>query len=207
MAETPEPVAVSELKTPVRVEAREGFRVWVEFTDGVAGEADISDFASQPGFSCWSDRARFESVCINENDYLDWGVGEDSWESAIDPDEIYSRITGLSMEEIYPEWAAQQRDGPSPTEVTAVEPRDGFTVWLRFADGTSGVADLTFLADSPAFAGWQDRAYFESVRVVPGGDVVWGDDLYRCGYSLYIDLTGLPWEVVWARMREKIVGV
>ena len=29
----------------------------------------------------------------------------------------------------------------------------------------------------------------------------------RCGYSLYIDLTGLPWEEVWARLREKIIVV
>ena len=203
-----EPVAESEdLKTPIRVEAREGFRIWVEFDDGVSGEADISDFASQPGFACWRDRSRFERVQINAYDYLDWGIDEDRWESVIDPDEIYSRITGLSMEEIYPEWATQQRDRPSPTEVTAVEPRDGFTLWLEFADGTSGIADLSFLADSPAFTGWQDRSYFESVRVVPGGDVQWGDDLRRCGYSLYIDLTGLPWEEVWARLREKIIVV
>ena len=92
------------------------------------------------------------------------------------------------------------------TDVVKVEPREGFTLWLEFADGTSGIADLAFLADSPAFADWQDRAYFESVHIA-GGDVRWGDDLMRCGYSLYIDLTGLPWEKVWERINDKVVVV
>ena len=87
------------------------------------------------------------------------------------------------------------------TQPIRVEAKEGFTVWVEFADGTSGIADLSFLADSPAFEGWQDRAFFESVRI-EGDGVVWGDDLERCGYSLYIDVTGLSWQEVWSRLRS-----
>lgn len=186
------PVAEPELKTPIRVEAREGFRIWVEFDDGVAGEVDVSDFASEPGFACWSDRSRFEGVRLNINDYLDWGLGEDPWEAVIDPDEIYSRITGLSIEEIYPGWAERAAPlGSGFPTVLRVEPRDGLTIWLEYSDGERGELDLSRHADGPAFAGWKDRAYFESVRISEESfSIDWGDDLQMCPDALYLELTG-----------------
>ena len=93
------------------------------------------------------------------------------------------------------------------TDPINVEPRDGFSIWIEFADGTNGVVDLSFLASSPAFAGWKDRAYFESVRINEYHDVQWGDDLGRCGYALYIDLTGLPWQEVVARNAKPVAIV
>lgn len=93
------------------------------------------------------------------------------------------------------------------TDPVKVEPREGFTIWIKFADGTSGVVDLSFLADSPAFAGWKDRAFFESVRIDESRDVMWGSDLGRCGYALYIDLTGLPWQEVLARDAKPVAVV
>lgn len=190
-----EPVAEPDWKIPIRVEAREGFQISVEFNDGVSGIADLSDLADQEDFSGWRDRAYFERLRIGEYDHVYW----DDSVACVGPDDLYQRVTGLTEAEVYPELAeeiAQRRDGPSPTDVVAVEPRDGYSLWVEFADGTSGIADLTFLASGPAFAGWQDREYFESVRLAGGGDVTWGDDLERCGYSLYIDVTGLPWEEV-----------
>ncbi len=93
------------------------------------------------------------------------------------------------------------------TDPVKVEAREGFSIWIEFADGQSGVVDLSFLADGPAFAGWKDRGYFESVHINKARDVEWGDDLQRCGYALYIDLTGLPGDEVWARINETVVVV
>lgn len=199
-----EPAAADELKTPIRVEAREGLRVWVEFDDGVSGEADVSDFADKPEFACWRDRSRFGRVRLNLHDYLDWGLGEDPWEAVIDPDEIYSRITGLSIEDIYPNWAdpKEQDDcDEEATNVLRVEPREGLAIWLEYRDGSSGVVDLSHLAGGPAFVGWKDRAYFESVHISDYGTVQWGDDLDLCEDALYLDLTGKTAEEVFPVLR------
>lgn len=183
-------------KVPIRVEARDGFRIWVEFNDGVSGVADLTDLADLKDFRSWTDRASFERMRIGEYDTVYW----DDENACVGSDELYSRVTGLTEDEFYPELSAKRSlvgDGPSPTDVVAVEPREGYSLWVEFADGTSGTADLSFLADGPAFAGWKDREFFESVRICEwGGDVEWGDDLQRCGYSLYIDVTGLPWQEV-----------
>lgn len=93
------------------------------------------------------------------------------------------------------------------TDPVKVEPREGFTIWIEFADGRSGIIDLSFLADGPAFGGWSDRAFFESVRINEHRDVQWGEDLQRCGYALYVDLTGLPWEEVVALDAEPVAIV
>ncbi len=187
----PEP----EWKTPIRVEAREGFTIWVEFDDGVSGLVDLSDLADQPYFRRWQSREYFERIQIAPYGDLVWV----EYETQMSADEVYSRLTGISVDDLYPEWDPEwslRSSGPSPTDVVAVEPREGYSIWVEFADGTSGIADLSFLASGPAFAGWQDREYFESVRLAGSSDVIWGDDLERCGYALYIDVTGLPWQEV-----------
>lgn len=94
------------------------------------------------------------------------------------------------------------------TDPVKVEPREGYSLYVEFGDGTTGVVDLSFLAGGEAFAGWKDREYFESVHITSGGgDVEWGNDLRRSGYALYIDLTGLPWEEVWPRVDQVVAVV
>ena len=180
-----------ELKTPVRVETREGFSIWIEFEDGVQGVADVSNFARQPAFAGWRDRACFERVHLDSNDYLVWDCDQSNHETRIDPDELYSRLTGLSFEEMYPKWAAAAAArGPGFPDPVLVEPRDGLTIWLKYSDGSSGIVDLSNRADGPAFAGWNDRAYFESVHISDYGTIQWGDDLEQCSDALYLELTG-----------------
>ena len=194
-----DPLPDPEWKTPINAEARNGFCVWVEFNDGVSGEVDLSNYAKQSAFAGWRTRTCFERLSVNEYGYLDWSKASGDPDAMIEPDEVYYLLTGLSFEEVYPELAADEARRscePNATDVVEVEPREGYSVWAKFADGTSGVADLSFLVDSPAFAGWKDREYFESVHVTEHGDVEWGEDLQRCGYSLYIDLTGLSPEEV-----------
>ncbi len=57
----------------------------------------------------------------------------------------------------------------------AVEPRDGYRVWVRYEDGVEGELDLSHLAGKGVFKAWDDRAYFESVHINgEGGCVCWG---------------------------------
>ena len=74
----------------------------------------------------------------------------------------------------------------------AVEPRDGYCIWVRYSDGIEGEIDLSDMAGRGVFAAWNDRAFFEIVRVADGGAIAWGDDLDICSDALYMELTGKP---------------
>lgn len=95
--------------------------------------------------------------------------------------------------------------GHSESEVTQplrVEARDGLAIWIEFADGSSGALDLSDLADGPAFSGWADRTYFESVHINDELDVIeWGDDLQLCRDALYLKLTGKRAEDIFPTLR------
>ena len=57
----------------------------------------------------------------------------------------------------------------------AVEPRDGYQIWVRYEDGVEGILDLSHLAGKGVFKAWDDRAFFEGVHISEeGGCVCWG---------------------------------
>lgn len=76
------------------------------------------------------------------------------------------------------------------TRPIEIKPRNGFTLWLRFSDGTEGVVDLSRLAGKGVFRCWDDADAFEAVRVAEHGSVVWGDDVELCPDALYLQVTG-----------------
>lgn len=72
-----------------------------------------------------------------------------------------------------------------------VEARDGYHIWLRFADGVEGEVDLSDLAGQGVFAAWQDRVFFDSVRIGDARAIAWGDAIDLCADALYLRLTGM----------------
>lgn len=78
------------------VEAREGYRIWVRFEDGVCGEIDLSHLAGKGVFKAWLDRSFFEKVTVSH--------GTVSWKGDIDldPCQLYMDVTGKVVEEIWP---------------------------------------------------------------------------------------------------------
>lgn len=76
---------------------------------------------------------------------------------------------------------------PQPTHVEA---RGGYRIWLRYDDGASGEVDLSHLAGRGVFSAWNDRAFFEAVRVTDYGAIAWGEDIDLCPDKLYMDITG-----------------
>ena len=85
----------------------------------------------------------------------------------------------------------------------AVEPRDGWRIWLRFEDGAEGEIDLSNVALQGIFAPWADRAVFESVHLTPHGSVAWSDEIELCADALYLELTGEPAEAVMPGLRAR----
>lgn len=73
---------------------------------------------------------------------------------------------------------------------TEVEPRDEYRIWLRYADGTTGLVDLSHLANRGVFKAWSNQDFFETVHLTPAGGIAWGEDLELCPDALYMQLTG-----------------
>ena len=86
----------------------------------------------------------------------------------------------------------------------AVEPRDGYRVWLRYSDGTAGEIDLSALAGQGVFSAWEDPACFAAVRLAEHGAVVWDEDLELCPDALYLQLTGKPLSAIMPAAREPV---
>lgn len=74
-----------------------------------------------------------------------------------------------------------------PTEVKA---REGYRIWLRYSDGSTGEVDLSHLAGRGVFKAWKDRTIFEAVHLSEGGAIAWSEDIELCPDALYLQLTG-----------------
>lgn len=75
----------------VEVEPRSGYRVWIRFEDGVAGEVDLSELVGKGVFRRWEDEEEFRKVFIDEE------TGTIAWPGDIDlaPDALYRDVAGV----------------------------------------------------------------------------------------------------------------
>ncbi|MCH7666199.1 MAG: DUF2442 domain-containing protein [Acidobacteria bacterium] len=71
----------------LRVEALDRYRLRIEFSDGVAGEIDLSERLFGPVFEPLRDRELFERVSVDEFGAVCWPNGAD-----LAPDALYSRL-------------------------------------------------------------------------------------------------------------------
>ena len=73
----------------------------------------------------------------------------------------------------------------------AVEPRDGYSIWVKFEDGVAGEVDLSDIAGSGVFKALLDRDFFETISILPHHSISWGgtDDLEICPDTIYMELT------------------
>lgn len=82
---------------PVLVQARPHYRVYLEFSDGIKGEVDLSDLAGQGVFQVWSDYKFFEEVHLGDHREIKWND-----EIELCADSLYLKLTGKSPEELFP---------------------------------------------------------------------------------------------------------
>jgi len=75
----------------ISVKPLDGYRLWVQFEDGVEGGVDLSDLVGKGVFAAWRDRAEFLKVSVSpETHTLTWPDGND-----ICPDSLYDDVTSL----------------------------------------------------------------------------------------------------------------
>ena len=80
-----------QLPEPIAVEVREGYRIWLRYSDGAAGEVDLSRLAGKGVFAAWNERAFFETARVTQHCSIAWGEGDDL---ELCPDALYMEITG-----------------------------------------------------------------------------------------------------------------
>ena len=85
------------MKTIVKVDVLEDYKLNLEFADGTVGIADVSRLVGEGVFSLWEDYSEFRKVHIGS-------VGELLWGDQIDlcPDALYLNITGKHPEDVFP---------------------------------------------------------------------------------------------------------
>ena len=79
------------------VEARDGYRIWLRYSDGAHGEVDLSNMAGRGVFKVWLDRAFFEGVHVSGHGSIAWNDDVELCEDA-----LYMALTGKSAEELFP---------------------------------------------------------------------------------------------------------
>ncbi len=88
---------------------------------------------------------------------------------------------------------------PRPTDV---KPLDNYRIWVKYADGVEGIADLAHLAGKGVFALWNDREAFQDVHIGPSGEIAWSEEIDLCPDALYLRITGMKPEELFPALRE-----
>ena len=80
-----------------KVKVLSGYRLELEFDDGVSGTVDLSEAVGTGVFAVWRDPVVFEEVHIGSSGELVWGEKID-----LCPDSLYLKVTGKKPEDIFP---------------------------------------------------------------------------------------------------------
>jgi hypothetical protein len=79
---------------------------------------------------------------------------------------------------------------------------ESFRLWLRFSDGTEGIADLSDLAGQGVFRIWNEPGIFASAKVTEFGAVAWPDEVDLCPDALYLRVTAKSPGDLFPSLRE-----
>ena len=85
------------MKRISKVKVLPGYRLELEFDDGVSGTVDLSEAVGKGVFALWRDPLAFDRGRIGSS-------GELVWDDRIDlcPDALYLKVTGKKPEDIFP---------------------------------------------------------------------------------------------------------
>lgn len=81
----------------IAVAAREKYRLFLVYDDGVSGVVDLAFLAGRGVFSKWLEPGVFKAVTLGEAENPAWPGGVDHC-----PDALYMMLTGKRPEEVFP---------------------------------------------------------------------------------------------------------
>ena len=61
-----------------------------------------------------------------------------------------------------------------------VEARDGYKIWLEYADGAAAEVDLSHLVGSGIFKAWEDAELFRQVHITDYRSIAWNEQIDLC---------------------------
>jgi hypothetical protein len=85
------------LVRPISVCALTNHRIYLEFSDGVKGQIDLSDLAGKGVFQAWNDYDFFKRVRVSSHRSIEWDN-----EVELCPDSLYMQLSGKTAEELFP---------------------------------------------------------------------------------------------------------
>jgi hypothetical protein len=93
------------MKTLISVETLPNHRLKLRYHNGVEGVVDLSGELGKPMFKPWDDPEFFKKVRIGD-------FGQPEWPGEIDlcPDALYMEITGMTVEQLFPNWKQEEVD-------------------------------------------------------------------------------------------------
>jgi len=77
-----------------QAQARDGYKLFVEFNDGINGIIDLSKWKNHPAFADWSLEDNFKKFKITDNKKIEWNENID-----MDPDSFYLQLINKTFEE------------------------------------------------------------------------------------------------------------
>ena len=80
-----------------------------------------------------------------------------------------------------------------------------YRIELTFADGTSGIVNLSDLVGHGVFSRWSDYEEFLKVQIGDAGELVWEDNIDLCPDSLYLEVTGKKPEDLFPNLKRELV--
>ena len=84
-----------------------------------------------------------------------------------------------------------------------VEPRPGYKIWVKYADGPEGEVDLSGLVGRGPYSAWNDLDFFNDVHIDSEMGVIAGsNDVDISPDAIYLELTGLPFGQVFTWMQK-----
>lgn len=89
---------------------------------------------------------------------------------------------------------------------SAIKPLPEYRLWLRYPDGTEGVADLSDLAGQGVFHRWREHPQtFHNVVIAEDGSLVWDGELDLCADALYLEISGKSVEEVFPNLKGELL--
>lgn len=80
-------------------------------------------------------------------------------------------------------------------KLISVAAMPGYRLQLSYADGVTGIVDLSSVVGQGVFAPLVDETFFRTVHIGEYGQIAWSEEIELCPDAAYEDVRGKPREV------------
>ncbi len=98
---------------------------------------------------------------------------------------VIKAIPATRLDATFPQW--QFESVIRPVNIIALP---GYKIRVDYADGVSGIVDLSDSVGRGVFTPLQDEAFFKKVHVGEFGQIAWTDEIEICPDAAYLEITG-----------------